>query len=90
MIEIIGYLAGILTTLSFLPQAILSIKTKNTDGISIGMYSFFVTGVSFWLIYGILIENFAIILANIITLPLAMITWYIKLTDIVKNKKSDL
>lgn len=86
MIELIGYFAGLLTTISFLPQAIYSIKTKNTDGISLLMYVTFVTGVSCWLIYGLFIGNIVIILTNLITLPLSLITLFIKLRNVLATK----
>ena len=69
--EIIGYVAASLTTASFLPQAILTIKTKDTESLSLGMYSLFTLGVFCWLIYGITISDKAIIFANSITFILA-------------------
>ncbi len=69
--EIVGYLAATLTTSSFLPQAILTIKTKDTEGLSLGMYCVFTFGVLFWLIYGLLIGDYAIIFSNAITLLLS-------------------
>ena len=69
--ETIGYLAATLTTASFLPQAILTIKTKDTESLSLSMYSLFTLGVFCWLIYGIYLSNNAIIFANAITLALA-------------------
>lgn len=69
--EMISYLAATLTTVSFLPQAILTIKTKDTEGLSLGMYSLFTLGVFCWLLYGIQIADEAIIVANAITLLLA-------------------
>ena len=60
--EMIGYLAATLTTASFLPQAILTIKTKDTESLSLSMYSLFTLGVFFWLIYGVYISDKAIIL----------------------------
>ena len=69
--EIIGYIAATLTTASFLPQAILTIKTKDTESLSLSMYSLFTLGVFFWLIYGVYISDEAIIVANAITLVLA-------------------
>jgi MtN3 and saliva related transmembrane protein len=71
MPEMIGYLAATLTTASFLPQAILTIKTKDTESLSLSMYSLFTLGVFFWLIYGFFIADKAIIFANAITLVLA-------------------
>ena len=69
--EMIGYLAATLTTASFLPQAILTIRTRDTESLSLSMYSLFTLGVFCWLVYGIYISNKAIIFANAITLVLA-------------------
>ena len=69
--EMIGYIAATLTTASFLPQAILTIKTKDIESLSLCMYSLFTLGVFFWLIYGVYISDEAIIVANAITLVLA-------------------
>ena len=68
MIEIFGYLAGTLTTISFLPQTLKIIRNKNVDGLSLGMYITFASGVALWLIYGIFIHNTPIIIFNVITL----------------------
>ena len=73
MITSISYMAAILTTVSFIPQAVMIIKTKNTSGISLGMYLTFTIGVAFWTIYGILAELNAVIFANAITLVFASI-----------------
>ena len=70
MTDLVGYIAAFLTTISFLPQAIKTIKTRDTSGISLWMYSLFVVGVASWLAYGILLNNPIIIIANIITLIL--------------------
>jgi MtN3 and saliva related transmembrane protein len=69
--DIIGYIAAVLTTSSFLPQAILTIKTRDTDSLSMGMYSLFTAGVFCWLVYGLYIADKAIVLANIVTFILA-------------------
>ena len=69
--ETIGYLAATLTTASFLPQAILTIRTKDTESLSLSMYSLFTLGVFCWLIYGVYISNKAIIFANAVTLALS-------------------
>lgn len=74
-----GYLAAILTTLSFLPQAIKTIKEKNTEGISLIMYSMFTAGVLFWLMYGLFINDLPIIVANMVTLILAVSILFLKI-----------
>jgi MtN3 and saliva related transmembrane protein len=70
-ITVLGVVAGILTTISFLPQVIKAWKTKQTKDISLGMYSIFVSGVALWLIYGFAINDLPVILANAVTLVLA-------------------
>jgi MtN3 and saliva related transmembrane protein len=69
--EMIGYLAATLTTASFLPQAILTIKTRDTESLSLSMYGLFTLGVLCWLVYGVYISDKAIIFANAITFVLA-------------------
>jgi len=71
--EIIGYIAATLTTVSFLPQAIKVIKTRNTEGISLWMYIMFTIGVAFWFFYGLIVTEYPIIIANAITLIFASI-----------------
>lgn len=83
----IGYLAAILTTFSFLPQAIKTIKTKCTKGISIVMYSMFTIGVFFWLVYGILIKDYVIIFAESITFLFAFIILFITFIGFYKEKR---
>ena len=80
--DLIGTIAATLTTLSFLPQAILVLRTGETRGISLGMYSAFTIGVALWIIYGITLGAVPIIIANAITLCLALCI----LTVVIKNK----
>ncbi len=68
---LIGLLAALCTTVSFIPQVIQILKTKETKGISLGMYIIFTTGITCWLIYGICLNDLPIIAANSITLVLA-------------------
>ena len=70
-VVLLGYAAAFLTSLSFLPQALLVIRTRSTSGISLLMYSLFTLGVAFWLIYGIASKAAPIIAANAVTLALA-------------------
>ena len=70
---IIGLIAAFCTTVSFLPQALQTIKTKDTKGISLSMYSLFTFGTVLWLAFGILSMNYPIMIANGITLILAII-----------------
>ncbi len=87
-IEILGYVAATLTTISFLPQAILTIRTRDTDGLSLSMYSTFTLGVLGWLIYGFFLKNNVIMIANSITLFLAMLILSFKLYNTFFKRKS--
>lgn len=69
--EIVGYVAAFLTTASFVPQAWHTFKTRDVRGISLGMYSTFTLGVAGWLLYGLLLSAWPIVIANAITLALA-------------------
>lgn len=67
----VGYLAASLTTCSFVPQALHTFRTRDVSGISLVMYSVFTLGVALWLAYGVLLEAWPIVVANIVTLGLA-------------------
>jgi len=69
--DAIGLTAAALTTLSFLPQAWLTLRTRDVSGISLGMYSAFTAGVAMWLLYGWRLGQWPIIVANAFTLALA-------------------
>jgi MtN3 and saliva related transmembrane protein len=71
LIDVIGTLAAILTTASFVPQAWHTFRTRDVRGISLGMYSAFTLGVACWLVYGLLLSAWPIVIANCITLALA-------------------
>ena len=70
--EWVGYIAAFLTTCSFVPQAWLTFRSRDVRGISLGMYSAFTAGVALWLLYGVLLAAWPIVLANAITLALAL------------------
>ncbi|MDF2547641.1 MAG: hypothetical protein K0R93_2539 [Anaerosolibacter sp.] len=75
----IGWIAAALTTFSFLPQAIKTVKEKNTSGISLGMYSMFTAGVFLWMVYGFIIGDIPLMLSNIVTFLFASIVLTMKL-----------
>jgi MtN3 and saliva related transmembrane protein len=70
-LEWLGFTAAVLTTASFIPQAVMTIRTRDTRGISRGMYIIFTIGVGFWLGYGIALDSLPMIFANTVTLGLA-------------------
>ena len=71
--EYLGYFAGICTTLAFVPQVIKVWKSKNVDGISLSMFIIFIIGVLCWLMYGLILNQKPLIIANFITLLLAIL-----------------
>lgn len=70
-ITILGLFAGTLTTISFVPQVIKVFKSKSTGDISLLMFVAFTLGVFCWLVYGFMIDDLPVIIANFITLILA-------------------
>ncbi|HYJ39875.1 MAG TPA: SemiSWEET transporter [Steroidobacteraceae bacterium] len=69
--EWLGFAAAALTSASFIPQAVMTIRSRDTRGISRGMYIIFVIGVALWLAYGIYLDSLPMIIANVVTLGLA-------------------
>ena len=72
IIRYIGFFAAFCTTISFLPQAIKVYKSKSTKDISLYMFLIFTIGVLSWLIYGLIINDLPVILANAVTLILSL------------------
>ena len=77
--DLIGYIAATLTTISFLPQAWLTFRTRDVRGISLGMYSVFTAGVALWLLYGLMTSAWPVVAANTVTLTLAVAILVMKL-----------
>ena len=71
-VEFIGYFAAFCTTLAFLPQAYKSIRHRDTKSLSLGMYVLFTIGIAFWLTYGVLRGDYAIIAANAVTIVISL------------------
>ncbi len=78
--DALGYVAATLTTASFVPQAWLTLRTRDVSGISLGMYSAFTLGVALWLLYGIALGEWPIIIANALTVTLAAVILAVKIT----------
>ncbi len=79
--DLLGYAAAFLTTSAFVPQVVQTLRTRDTRAISLGMYLLFSAGVALWGIYGILLAAWPIILANGVTLLLALVVLGYKLTE---------
>ena len=82
-VELLGFAAAFLTTIAFIPQVVQVWKSKSTDGLSLTTYLIFVTGVFLWFLYGLNIGSLSMIIANLITVILALIIIYF----IIKSKK---
>jgi len=80
--DALGYLAACLTTFSFVPQVWHTLRTRDVSGISLHMYGAFTLGIALWLVYGVMINSWPVIVANTVTLALAssILALKIKLT----------
>ena len=78
MIEAVGMVAAVLTTISFVPQVWHSFKTRDVSGISLTMYSIFTVGIALWLVYGIYLNLLPVIIANSVILLLSLVLLYFK------------
>lgn len=72
-VELMGTIAACLTTLCWLPQTIRTIRTRDTSSLSLSTFCFFVCGLVMWLVYGILIGSWPVIVANVCTLVLNLV-----------------
>jgi MtN3 and saliva related transmembrane protein len=77
--DLVGTAAAILTTASFVPQAFHTFKTRDVSGISLVMYGTFTVGIACWLAYGWLLGAWPIVIANVITLALALAILFMKI-----------
>jgi MtN3 and saliva related transmembrane protein len=77
--EWLGYVAATLTTIAFVPQALKTIRTRDTRGISLGMYVVFTIGVVFWFGYGLVLGSWPMIVSNAVTFVLASVILAMKL-----------
>lgn len=75
----VGFVAGALTTLAFWPQLRRTWRTKSANDVSLAMLVTFATGVAFWLIYGLLLKAWPIILTNAVTFLLTLAILALKL-----------
>lgn len=79
LINLLGTLAAILTTASFLPQVWRTVRTRDTAAISLWMYLLFTLGVLLWAVYGVLLGLWPVVIANAVTLALTITVLVLKL-----------
>lgn len=73
-VDALGYVAAVLTTASFFPQALKTLRTRDTSGISLGMYVMFTSGVVVWALFGLISGDGPVLVSNLITaLPAGLI-----------------
>ena len=87
-IDMFGFIAAFLTSASFIPQAVMVIKARNTDGLSLVMYAMFTTGICMWFSYGFLTKAWPLIIANSVTIVLATSILSIIIMNKFKARKS--
>lgn len=83
----VGLLAGALTTLAFVPQVLKIWKSKQANDISLATFAIFSSGVALWLVYGLRIASWPIILANSVTLALALLILILKWYFVLRKKR---
>lgn len=89
-LDLLGYVAAFLTTASFIPQAALVLRTRQTEGISLLMYSMFTFGVFLWMIYGIFIQAYPVAIANALTLTMSSLILFVAVQEKQKRRQSGL
>lgn len=76
--DLLGIVAGTLTTISFIPQLLRILRTRSADDISWGMFSVFAMGTTLWIVWGVGQRAVPVILANAITLLLTAVILFLK------------
>ncbi|MBV9697569.1 MAG: SemiSWEET transporter [Gammaproteobacteria bacterium] len=74
----VGYAAAVFTTGAFVPQALHTVRTRDTRGLSLWMYLTFTIGVALWLMYGLELRAWPVVIANFITMLLALLILMLK------------
>lgn len=77
--NLLGLVAGFLTTVAFVPQVVKTWRSRSTEDISLGMFALFSVGVGLWVFYGVLIGSRPVFFTNLATLGLALVLLYLKL-----------
>ncbi len=88
--DLLGYIAATLTTAAFVPQAVLTLRTRDVSGISLSMYSAFTVGVALWLLYGWQLAEWPIVIANGITLMVATTILTTKIVVEYRQRRQNL
>jgi MtN3 and saliva related transmembrane protein len=79
-VELIGLVAGLLTTSAFVPQAMQTWRTRSARDVNRGLLVLLVVGNSLWFTYGVLMGSWGLVAANIVTVPLCVLILWVKVT----------
>ena len=82
LVDTTGFVAAALTTVAFVPQVVHSYRTRDVAGISLAMYATFTLGLALWLAYGLLVGAWPVIVANALTLTMALSILRLKLLSL--------
>jgi|TARA_B110000483_G_scaffold237783_1_gene313204 MtN3 and saliva related transmembrane protein len=85
LVEVVGLVGAMFTTLAFVPQVVKIWKNRSSEGISLSMYVCMLVGISIWLAYGILIDSIAVIVANILSGILQVVIIFLTLKNRTNN-----
>lgn len=88
IVNIVGYAAAICMVCGYLPQAIHTIRTRDTDGIALSTFLLLGFGSIFFVVQGIMIDNWPLIITNLITTVSSVIVFCIKLSNDRKKKRN--
>ena len=78
-VELLGFVAAALTTLCWLPQTIRAVRARDTASLSLSTFAVFAAGIFLWLVYGVMIGSWPVIVANVFTLALNLVIVFQKL-----------
>lgn len=85
LVEVIGLVGATFTTIAFLPQIIKIWKNRSSNGVSLSMYVCMLVGIIIWLVYGILINSIAVIVANIFSGILQLVIIFLTIKNRTNN-----
>jgi MtN3 and saliva related transmembrane protein len=87
--DLTGFAAATFTTVAFVPQVWRSYRTRDVSGISLGMYALFSAGVALWIVYGLLIGSWPLLVANCATFALASCVLAMKIASLVGPRRPE-
>lgn len=87
LVKILGFLAGALTTVSFLPQVVKSLRTRHMGDFNLLFIVLMLLGLVLWTVYGFLLGQLPLIVANGMTIALNLVLLWLKLEDMARRRK---